>query len=408
MKAEIFLLRDHITLFQDLIKDWTSGPSPDKLHFIPIKYKFNPRFTNFKLYLYIKEHNIINDPTDIGENTFIIIRGSRLASNIVAPFLRYNQEITKILFDMEITNGRIFMSPQVSQTLGTFLTEYRNYINFCELKEYVALHDPKNVTGTIKRSPQAIKPPADPYEVYVTFIIEDGTLILPENLYNAIEQSLRIHFYELQLELRNLDLYMDMDLTISPFTWTLGSDLNMKTTSKSRLSKEYTNYLQLRPSFLLSTTSSGKAFSYHYVDDESALPPDFLNPLDADVTFLNLNLKEVVISVWGGDSVSQILLKEGLCVKFDDLANEKYTQRVLVDLLDLVFRSLAMSASNLNSVYHVKDGESHHFVEVASFECAFNISLYHTISGWRQRFASQQAHLKEQDKEIKIPFLYGN
>ncbi|CAG8636709.1 44615_t:CDS:2 [Gigaspora margarita] len=174
-------------------------------------------------------------------------------SNIVAPFLRYNQEITKILFDMEITIGRIVMSPQVSQTLETFLIEYSNdffqvnsfsvdgnfqyysfihpnhveslsmtvkgkeanlklfgfviryfiilqmnyagnYINFCELKEYVALHDPKNATGTIKRPPQAIKPPADPYEVYVTFIIEDGTLILPENLYNAIEQSFKNSF----------------------------------------------------------------------------------------------------------------------------------------------------------------------------------------------------------------------
>ncbi|CAG8634606.1 24795_t:CDS:10, partial [Dentiscutata erythropus] len=501
MEAEIFLLRDHITLFQDLIKDWTSGPSPDKLHFIPIKYKFNPRFTNFKLYLYVNEHNIINDPTDIGENTFLIIRGSRLVSNIVAPFLCYNQEITKILFDMEITNGRIVMSPQVSQTLGTFLSEYSkdffqvnsfsvdgnfqyysfihpnhveslsmtlkgkeanlklfgfviryfiilqmnyagNYINFCELKEYVDLHDPKNVTGTIKRPAQPVKPPADPYEVYVTFIIEDGTFILPENLYNADEQSSRIHFNELQLELRNLDVYMDMDLTISPLTWTLGSDV--KTTSKSRLSKEYTNYLfiddlnvhahrlfgplpktatyvcnwelnigtisgQLRPSFLLSTTSFGKAFGYHYVDDENALPPDFMNPLEADVTFLNLNIKEVDISVWGGDSVSQILLKEGLCVKFDDLANEKYTQRVLIELPDLVVRSLAMSAFNLNSVYHVKDADSHPFVEVASFECAFNVSLYRTISGWQQRFASQQEHLKEQDKEtLRIPFLYGN
>ncbi|KAF0541337.1 fermentation associated protein [Gigaspora margarita] len=76
-----------------------------------------------------------------------------------------------------------------------------------------------------------------------------------------------------------------------------------------------------------------------------------------------------------GDNISQILHKEGLCVKFDDLANEKYTQRVLVDLPNLVVRSLAMSASNLNSVYHVKDGESHPFAEVASFECAFNGTL---------------------------------
>ncbi|CAG8851933.1 28610_t:CDS:1, partial [Racocetra persica] len=52
----------------DLSKDWTSGPSPDQLHFIPMKYKINSRFTNFKLYLYVNEHNIINDPMDIGEN----------------------------------------------------------------------------------------------------------------------------------------------------------------------------------------------------------------------------------------------------------------------------------------------------------------------------------------------------
>ncbi|CAG8628570.1 7631_t:CDS:10, partial [Cetraspora pellucida] len=401
-----------------------------------------------------------------------------------------------------ITNGRIVMSPQVSQTLGTFLTEYSkdffqvnsfsvdgnfqyysfvhpnhveslsmtmkgkeanlklfgfvvryfiilqmnyagNYINFCELKEYVALHDPKNVTGTIKRPAQGTKHPADPYEIYLTFIIEDGTLVLPENLYNADEPSSRIHFHELQFELRNLDVYMDMDLTISPLTWTLGSEPNMKTTYKSRLQKESTNYLfiddfnvyahrlfgplpktatyvcnweisigtisgQLKPSFLLSTTSFGKAFSYHYVDDENALPSDFLNPLDADVTFLNLNIKEVDISIWGGDSVSQILLKEGLCVKFDDLANEKFTQRILIDLPDLVVRSLAMSASDLNSVYHIKDAESHPFVEVASFECAFSVSLYRTMLDWRRRLASQQAHLKKQDKEtLRVPFLYG-
>ncbi len=37
--------------------------------------------------------------------------------------------------------------------------------------------------------------------------IEDGTLILPENLYNA-DNSSSIQFHELQLELRNLDVYM--------------------------------------------------------------------------------------------------------------------------------------------------------------------------------------------------------
>ena len=66
--ARIYLLRDHITLLQDLIKDWTSGPSPDQLHFIPMEYRFNPRFTNFELFLYVNEHNIINNPIDIEDN----------------------------------------------------------------------------------------------------------------------------------------------------------------------------------------------------------------------------------------------------------------------------------------------------------------------------------------------------
>ncbi|CAG8658740.1 14597_t:CDS:2, partial [Acaulospora colombiana] len=66
--AKIFLLRDHITLFQDLIKDWTDGPSPDQLHFIPMEYHFKPRFTTFELYLYANEQNIIDDPIDIDDN----------------------------------------------------------------------------------------------------------------------------------------------------------------------------------------------------------------------------------------------------------------------------------------------------------------------------------------------------
>jgi len=68
------LLRDHITLLQDLIKDWTSGPSPDQLHFIPMEYRFNPRFTNFELFLYVNEHNIINNPMDIEDNGIKVIQ----------------------------------------------------------------------------------------------------------------------------------------------------------------------------------------------------------------------------------------------------------------------------------------------------------------------------------------------
>jgi len=65
---KIYLLRDHITLIQDLTKDWTSGPSVDMAYFVPFKYDFDIKLPNFQLYTYVNEHNIINEPTELDEN----------------------------------------------------------------------------------------------------------------------------------------------------------------------------------------------------------------------------------------------------------------------------------------------------------------------------------------------------
>lgn len=66
--AKIFLLRDHITLVQDLAKDWTSGPPVEMTYFVPFKYEFDIQLPNFQLYTYVNEHNIINEPTELDEN----------------------------------------------------------------------------------------------------------------------------------------------------------------------------------------------------------------------------------------------------------------------------------------------------------------------------------------------------
>jgi hypothetical protein len=165
---------------------------------------------------------------------------------------------------------------------------------------------------------------------------------------------------------------------------------------------------QLKPSFLLSATSFANTFAYHYVDKENALPAKYVIPLDPDVTFLNFSVKEVDVSIWGGGSVTQILLKEGFSIKFDDLANKKYLFKVMFNLPDLIIRSLAKSVTTLSSINFSKDSENNPWVEVASFESAFNITLYHTTSGWRERIESQQAFIKQEDREtLRIPFLYG-
>jgi hypothetical protein len=66
--TEIYLLRDHITLLTDLIKDWISGPPADYEHFVPYSYEVNFNVTDYRLNLYLNDHNIINNPMTVEDN----------------------------------------------------------------------------------------------------------------------------------------------------------------------------------------------------------------------------------------------------------------------------------------------------------------------------------------------------
>ena len=72
-EPQIFLLRDHVFLFQDLIKDWTSTPPADLLHFIPVTYNFNINIYEPLIYLCVNEHNIISNPNASDDNGKAII-----------------------------------------------------------------------------------------------------------------------------------------------------------------------------------------------------------------------------------------------------------------------------------------------------------------------------------------------
>ena len=80
-EPQIFLLRDHVFLFQDLIKDWTSTPPADLLHFIPVTYNFNINIYEPLIYLCVNEHNIISNPNALDDN------GKAIVTNYVNPTL---------------------------------------------------------------------------------------------------------------------------------------------------------------------------------------------------------------------------------------------------------------------------------------------------------------------------------
>ncbi|KAG0319921.1 hypothetical protein BGZ97_001164 [Linnemannia gamsii] len=439
--ANIFLLRDHITLIQDLSKDWTSGPSVDMAHFVPFKYEFDIKLPNFKLYTYVNEHNIINEPTEMDENAFIIASGTTLDLKVVLPFVQYNPEITSIEFDVEICNGKLEIQLPLAHTLGEFSTkdakEFANipsvaikgaysyydfvdpshieslnldvkghgvtvklfgnviryvlilmdnyaglYLNFVTMEEYrMKRSDAPGTERTEKKQANA-KPPSDPFEVYVHFLTTDTTLILPENLYSCDNYS-EITCAELQLDLRNLDIYMDMDVNISPLTWSrqVAKKPGKIGAKPSRSDQNYlyidgisvyahrlfgplpktTTYVanwkldigsiygQIKPSFLLGVTSFAKAFAYNLKDGDNAFPLEYATVTPPDITFVDLTVKEVDVSIWGEDVVSQILLKNGVIVHFDDVINERYLGRVVLKLQSLLIRSMALTEAGKDS-----------------------------------------------------------
>ncbi|KAF9985364.1 hypothetical protein BGZ75_003070 [Mortierella antarctica] len=463
--SKIFLLRDHITLIQDLSKDWTSGPPVSMAYFVPFKYEFDIKLPNFQLYTYVNEHNIINEPTEIDENAFITAAGQSLDCKVVLPFVQYSPEITSITFDVEICNGGLEIQLPLAHTLGEFLTadsknfavipsvsikgtyDYYDfvdpshleslnldvkgdgvtvrlfghviryvlilmdnyaglYINFVTMEEYRIRRNDPHGTERNERKQAHAKPPSDPFEVYLHFITTDTTLMLPENLYSSDNFS-EITCAELQLDLRNLDVYMG----ISIYAHRLFGPLPKTTTYIANWKLDIGSiYGQIKPSFLLGVSSFAKAFAYNLKDGDNAFPPEYATITPPDITFVDLSVKEVDVSIWGEDVVSQILLKDGVIVQFDDVINERYLGRIVLKMQSLVIRSMALTETQRDN--HERETEPLHddhapWVEIASLNCAFDITVYQGAGDWRERREKQQEFVREQDREtLRCPYIY--
>ena len=124
-------------------------------------------------------------------------------------------------------------------------------------------------------------------------------------------------------------------------------------------------YGQIKPSFLLGVSSFAKAFIYNLKDGDNAFPPEYATVLPPDITIVDVSVKEVDISIWGEDVVSQVLLKDGVIVHFDDIINERYIGRVVLKLQSLQVRSMALT--NTNRDEHAREAEPVCFTGSATY-----------------------------------------
>ena len=121
---ELFILRDHMFLLSDLINDWTSGPPGDFHTFVPFDYSIGLRFTDFRLYVNANDSNLINNPSDPNDNTFIVIWGQNLRADLVIPARTFRPACNKVTFDIEAQDGGLKLLTSARNTQHTFLDNF--------------------------------------------------------------------------------------------------------------------------------------------------------------------------------------------------------------------------------------------------------------------------------------------
>ena len=120
---ELFILRDHMFLLTDLIDDWTSGPAGDFYTYIPFEYSIGLSFSDLRLYVNANDSNIINNPSDPHDNTFIVIWARELRADLVIPSKDFRPARNKVIFDVDAHDGGLKLLTSPRSTQHTFLDD---------------------------------------------------------------------------------------------------------------------------------------------------------------------------------------------------------------------------------------------------------------------------------------------
>ena len=270
---ELFILRDHMFLLTDLINDWTAGPPGDFHTFVPFLYSIHLQLPNFRLYLNANDSNIINNPSDTHDNTFLVVWGDQLTADICISLQEFRPLTNRISFDVDACHGGFELltpvwktqttfldtpkvatledlrldgsydycastSPSLTDTLflnlhgvspvvhlygflvGYFMKFKDNYfgedLHFQTLEEYQSqLNETANATNT--QADQAPVKLSNDLDVILSVAAENACVMLPANLYSA-KENIKIDITSIAVDLRFTNYYMDLEATFSPFS----------------------------------------------------------------------------------------------------------------------------------------------------------------------------------------------
>ncbi|KAI0204962.1 hypothetical protein F4808DRAFT_316433 [Astrocystis sublimbata] len=277
---ELFLLREHTFLLIDLVDDWGSGPPSEYMLFTPFKYLLHVSLRNLKLNINVNDVNIINDPTSMDENTYLVLSSPcltidtrinldnfRPSKNVVpfkieSDFLQlqlhappWNTQATfltskdigsleKLLIEANY-HYHTTTSPAKTDTLVLdvsaqspvvylygFLIRYflllkdnyfGDYVHFKTLDEYqhtLRVEAEGSKAGTVDHPPPK---KSNDLDVMLSIRTDDPRIILPANLYSA-KRHIPLEAASLGVDLRFTNYYMDLDLWFTPISLSMGDE----------------------------------------------------------------------------------------------------------------------------------------------------------------------------------------
>ncbi|GAP91917.1 putative fermentation associated protein [Rosellinia necatrix] len=462
-EMELYILREHTFLLIDLIDDWGTGPPSEYLLFTPFKYLLNLTLSNLKVYVNVNDVNIINDPISKDENTYLILSSPclrvdtrinldtfRPSKNVVpfkiesdildlelhapswntqAAFLKAKNigHLERLVLDANYhyntatlpSNTDTLVLDITAQSpvfyLYGFLIRYflllkdnyfGDHVHFKTLDEY---QESLRVDAQGSNAVVADRPPpkkSNDLDVMLTIRADDPRIMLPANLYSA-RRHIPIEAASLAVDLRFTNYYMDLDLSLSPLSLSMGDDEGGAVSPTSSASKTQLfidgltvyghrlfglpptepTYLcnwdlgigaitgECSTEFLTALIRGGKAFGFSLDDDENAL----ISPtIVYDVTFLRVCVESV--HVWLHVEESAFLCASGrIQVNYNDWARTHYSKRA-----DISIPRLELSCIQSESVAR-HNSRLQSPVEASLF---FRTNLQFTLIGRKYDFAN--------------------
>jgi hypothetical protein len=274
---ELFLLRDHMFLLTDLIGDFTSGPVADYMTFVPFQYNIKLFFKDTKVYLNTNDANIIDDPCNLEENSFLILGFEKLDGSVDIPMRNFSPVQNSVLFKADGHNVCMELKTPTWNTLRTFVSNhpiavlkdlaldgsynyklsstsqatdtlflnisgaspkvylhgflikyfmkmkdnyFGDFIHFRTLEEYQEVSSAGQALGPEHLHSHAKKD--DDLDVILNIRADQSCALLPANLYSR-KDNVRFDILLVEADMRFTNYYMDLNIKSSPIEGSLES-----------------------------------------------------------------------------------------------------------------------------------------------------------------------------------------